>query len=766
MFGDFLTGAGSGFGEGPVSASRARTVGIIVAMPPRKPRAPAARVHAKKPLPAFQFSQPLPYGAVLHDKGVQFVVYSRSATCMRVLLYDAVGDADPSEVITLDPTKDRWGDIWSIYVPGLKPGQLYHFQADGPFDPEHGQRFDGDARLIDPYACALAGDFTLSADGRLLPPKCVVVDDSFDWQGDRHLRRGLADTVIYEMHVRGFTRSPTSGVEHPGTYRGVIEKIPYLQSLGVTAVELMPVHEFASAMPSPDGASRGNYWGYDPIAFFAPHRGYATSTEPGGQVREFKEMVRALHAAGIEVILDVVFNHTAEGNHLGPTLSFKGLENRVYYMLGDGGSSYKNYTGCGNTINGNHPIVRELIFLCLRHWVHNYHVDGFRFDLASVLSRDRNGDLLPNPPIVELIAEDPMLADTKIIAEAWDAAGAYQVGSFGSMRWAEWNGRYRDDVRRYWRGDFAQTGHLATRLAGSSDLYAHDGRQPCHSINFVTSHDGFTLSDLVSYREKHNEANGEGNRDGDNNNFSENYGVEGPTKRPEVNALRARQIRNMLATLLLSQGVPMIVSGDECRRTQRGNNNAWCQDNEVSWFDWTLVDTHADLFRFVRELIRLRTGTPTIRRRTFLEGGTSESGTLPDVEWFTPEGGRVNWEHVDSGLVCFLAAPTRERLLAGNDAAFGGIEGVPRHVLILVHSGSAPRSFVLPDAEAVRGLPWRLFLHTGQPAPRDVFPVGEGPAIDPTKPIEVPDRSLVCLVAEVVPPAVPKVAAMRPAPVR
>ena len=514
-------------------------------MPPRKSRAAAQRVHAQKALPPLQFSHPLPYGALLRDSGVQFVVYSRSATAMRVLLYEEPDDPEPAHVIALDPTKDRWGDMWSILVPGLTHGQLYHFQADGPFDPEHGQRFDGQARLIDPYSRALAGHFLPGNDGIVRPPKSVVIDDSFDWQGDRHLRRGLADTVIYELHVRGFTKSPSSGVKNPGTYLGVIEKIPYLKSLGVTAVELMPVHEFPTEPATGIPLDRGNYWGYDPLAFFAPHRGYASGTQPGCQVREFKEMVRALHAAGIEVILDVVFNHTAEGNQLGPTFSFKGLENRVYYMLGDGGAYYRNYTGCGNTINGNHPIVRELIFLCLRHWVHNYHIDGFRFDLASILSRDRNGDIHPNPPIVEVITEDPMLADTKIIAEAWDAAGAYQVGSFASLRWAEWNGRYRDDVRRYWRGDYAQTGHLATRLAGSSDLYGDNGRQPYHSINFVTSHDGFTLSDLVSFREKHNEANGEGNRDGDNNNFSENYGEEGPTKRADIEAIRARQIRNI-----------------------------------------------------------------------------------------------------------------------------------------------------------------------------------------------------------------------------
>jgi isoamylase len=724
-------------------------------MPPRK-KVAAKRSHAKKPLPPLQFGHTLPYGAVLHDKGVQFVVYSRSATAMRVLLYDAPDDPEPAEVIALDPAKDRWGDIWSILVPGVGPGQLYHFQADGPFDPERGQRFDGQARLIDPYARALAGEFTLGADGLLRPPKCVVIDDSFDWQGDRHLRRGLADTVIYEMHVRGFTADPSSGVAHPGTYAGVIEKIPYLQSLGVTAVELMPIHEFPAAMPSADGTTRGNYWGYDPLAFFAPHRGYASGTEPGCQVREFKEMVRALHAAGIEVILDVVFNHTAEGNQLGPTLSFKGLENSVYYMLGDGGSSYKNYTGCGNTINGNHPIVRELIFLCLRHWVHNYHVDGFRFDLASILSRDRNGEILPNPPIIEVITEDPMLADTKIIAEAWDAAGAYQVGSFATLRWAEWNGRYRDDVRRFWRGDFAQTGHLATRLAGSSDLYGDDGRQPYHSINFVTSHDGFTMADLVSYREKHNEANGEGNRDGDNNNFSDNYGVEGPTQRADVEATRARQIRNLLATLLLSQGVPMLLAGDECRRTQQGNNNAWCQDNAVSWFDWRLVDKSADLFRFVAALIRFRLGNPALRRRTFLAGGVSPSGSLPDVEWFSPEGAHIDWYAVDASLTCFFGAPTPEELARDPDPAAGGSEGTPRHVLVFAHAGSLPRTFRFPDAAPLRALQWRTFIQTAEPPPGDIFLDGNGPVVDVSAPLVLPERSLVCLVADAVRPSAPR----------
>ena len=397
---------------------------------------------------AQRFVHPLPYGAIVHDGGVQFVVFSRRATAMRVLFYDSPADPEPAESIDFDPEQNRWGDIWSIFVPGVGSGQLYHFQADGPFNPDKGLRFDGRARLIDPYAKALAGDF-LSAEDRLVrPPKCVVIHDEFDWQGDRDLRCGLDETVIYETHIRGLTCHPSSSVSHPGTYLGLVEKIPYLQSLGVTAVELMPVFEFSTLDCFGLAPPRPNYWGYDPLAFFAPHRGYAVGDEPGCQVRQFKEMVLALHRAGIEVIIDVVLNHTAEGNERGPTLSFKGLENRVYYMLENGGGTYRNYSGCGNTLNGNHPIVREMIFHCLRYWVHNYHVDGFRFDLASILSRNREGELVPNPPVLETIAEDPLLADTKIIAEAWDAAGAYQVGTFGSLRWAEWNGRYRDDLRR------------------------------------------------------------------------------------------------------------------------------------------------------------------------------------------------------------------------------------------------------------------------------------------------------------------------------
>jgi glycogen operon protein len=686
------------------------------------------------PHPELQFIHLLPYGAIIHDRGVQFVVFSRSATEMKLLLYERVEDLDPVEQIAFDHDTDRWGDIWSIFVPGIGAGQLYHLQADGPHDEHPGMRFDGSARLIDPYAKALAGTFQKSTDGIIRPPKCVVMDEHFDWEGDRHLRRDLSESVIYEMHVRGFTKSDTSGVDHPGTYLGVIEKIPYLQSLGVTAVELMPIHEFPILDVHGNEPERRNYWGYDPMAFFSPHRGYAAGTEPGCQVNEFKRMVKALHQAGIEVILDVVYNHTCEGNERGPTLSFKGLENNVYYMLESDGQYYKNFSGCGNTINGNHPIVREMIFHSLRHWVHNYHIDGFRFDLASILSRDRQGHLVPNPPLVEAIAEDPLLADTKIIAEAWDAAGGYQVGSFHGHRWAEWNGRYRDDVRSFWRGDPGQLGNLATRLAGSSDLYEPGGRNPYHSINFVTSHDGFTLNDLVSYERKHNEANGEANRDGDNNNHSCNYGVEGPTDQKRIQRLRKRQIKNMFATLALSQGVPMIVSGDECRRTQQGNNNAYCQDNELSWFDWDLVDENDDLIRFVKSVIAFRRQQPTVRRKTFFSGQASESG-LSDINWFSALGTAVDWLGAESSMICLLTSPSQDE----------DPEGLGRDVLMLINATGNPRDFVLPAvAKSTR---WRLAVDTSADSPLDAYAEGNGPALPISGRVTLLNHSFRCYVA-------------------
>jgi glycogen operon protein len=668
----------------------------------------------RQPCTTLQFAYQPPFGAALQETGVQFSVFSRSATAMRLLLYNKVSDREPAEIIEFDRDTDRWGDIWTLHVPGIDKGQLYHFQASGPWDPDHGQRFDSSARLIDPYSHALAGEFQRHTDGVIRPPKCVVIDDDFDWEGDRPIRRDISESIIYEMHVRGFTKSHTAKVEAPGTYLGVVEKIPYLQSLGITAVELMPINEFPIMDIHGKKPARPNYWGYDPMAFFSPHRGYAYDRAPGAQVREFKQMVKALHSAGIEVILDVVFNHTCEGNEHGPTLSFKGLENQIYYILSEG-KHYCNYSGCGNTINGNHPVVREMIFHCLRHWVHNYHVDGFRFDLASILSRDRRGNLIPNPPMVELIAEDPLLSNTKIIAEAWDAAGAYQVGSFGNHRWAEWNGRYRDDVRGFWRGDGGTLGSLATRLAGSSDLYEHDGRPPFCSINLITSHDGFTMNDLVSYKEKHNHANGENNSDGDNHNLCDNYGTEGPTRKKAINSVRLRQIRNMLSTLMLSQGVPMLVSGDEACRTQRGNNNAYCQDNDISWFDWRLIDKHAGLVRFVQALIRFRRQQPTVRRKSYLTGLPVDGRMIPDVSWYSAGGTHLEWGQNELAMIAYIAAPSRV-----DDPEERG-----RDIVMMFNSTGQARDFTMPDVG--RGMRWNLFIDTAAEPPADIYPDLNGP---------------------------------------
>ncbi|RMD52954.1 MAG: glycogen debranching enzyme GlgX, partial [Nitrospirae bacterium] len=498
---------------------------------------------------------------------------------------------------------------------------------DGPYDPRGaGHRFNRDIVLVDPYTQALTdshkwGDnenelIHSEVENYLKRASCVVVDD-FDWQGDKPLNIPLQNSIIYELHVRGYTVHTSSGVKHPGTFKGLIEKIPYLKSLGITAVELMPIAEFNendNYFRNPfTGEKLKNFWGYSTIAFFAPKASYASAKKDGAQIREFKELVREFHKAGIEVILDVVFNHTAEGGEKGPVFSFKGLDNSIYYILSPEDKEYMNFSGCGNTINCNHPIVRNFIIDCLRYWVIEMHVDGFRFDLASILGRDRNGNILSNPPIIERIAEDPILSKTKLIAEAWDAAGLYQVGSFYGSRWAEWNGKFRDDVRKFISGYPGTLSALATRFAGSADLYRDSGRRPYHSINFVTSHDGFTLYDLVSYNKKHNYANGEDNRDGMDENFSWNCGVEGETEDLNIMNLRWRQIKNYATILLLSQGVPMILAGDEFGRTQKGNNNAYCQDNEISWVNWELAEKNNHLLRFFKYLIILRRLHPVFR---------------------------------------------------------------------------------------------------------------------------------------------------------
>jgi len=554
-----------------------------------------------------------PLGATLSRDGANFSVFAKHGAAAQLLLFDHVEDPEPSRVIHLEPQSNRTYHYWHAFVPGVTAGQLYGYRIAGPFDPARGLRFDPNKVLLDPYAKCIARPAARSREAARKPGdnaatalKGVVVDPAaYDWEGDELLGRPFAKTIIYEMHVGGFTRHPSSGVAPAkrGTYAGLIDKIPYLQDLGVSAVELLPVYAF-DEQDGPPGL--GNYWGYQPLSFFAPHDGYSSRSNPLGVLEEFRDMVKALHRAGIEVILDVVYNHTAEGNETGPTISFRGLANETYYLLAEDKSRYADYTGCGNTLNANEPIVRRLIIDSLRYWVSEMHVDGFRFDLASILSRDEQGRPMASPPILWDIESDPVLANAKLIAEAWDAAGLYQVGSFVGDSWKEWNGRFRDDVRAFLKGDNGKAAALAFRLTGSPDVFEREEREPEQSINFVTCHDGFTLNDLVSFNDKHNEANGEANRDGADYNQSWNCGAEGPTSDPEIERLRNRQIKNFLTLTLLANGTPMLLMGDEVRRSQRGNNNAFCQNNEVSWFDWTMLGQHAGIHRFVKALIAFR----------------------------------------------------------------------------------------------------------------------------------------------------------------
>jgi glycogen operon protein len=552
-----------------------------------------------------------PLGATVSKEGVNFSLYSRQATGVELLLFDDKNDPQPSQVIRIN---NRTYGYWHTFIPGLQSGQIYGYSVEGSFEPSNGMRFDAAKVLLDPYGRAVVVPDNYNREAASVQGhnsrtamKSVVVDtDQYDWEGDAPLKRSAARTIIYEMHVRGFTYNPSSGVtlDKRGTYAGLIEKIPYLQKLGITAVELLPIFQF-DATDCPRGLV--NYWGYQPVGFFAPHGAYSSRQDPVGPVDEFRDMVKALHRANIEVILDVVFNHTTEGDHRGPTLSFRGIDNNTYYILEQDRSRYADYSGCGNSLNANNPIVRRLIVDSLRYWVEQMHVDGFRFDLASILARDSRGVPMPDPPVLWDIESDPILAGTKLIAEAWDASGLYQVGSFIGDSWREWNGRFRDDVRSFLRGEDNYVVSFADRLLGSPEIYGHEAREAEQSINFVTCHDGFTLNDLVSYEQKHNEENREGNRDGTNDNRSWNCGVEGPTNDPVIEQLRNRQSKNFLTIVNLSLGIPMILMGDEMRRTQNGNNNAYCFDNERNWLDWTLLEKHADIHRFVTLLNERRT---------------------------------------------------------------------------------------------------------------------------------------------------------------
>ena len=598
--------------------------------------------------------KPYPLGATWGGEDVNFAIYSEKAEKVEVCLFDALNSKSQRECIPLGQVT---GHVWHGCLPGIGPGQLYGYRVHGPYKPEDGLRFNPSKLLIDPYAKAICGYVNWEApvfgyqvgnegvdisrddrDDAWGKPKCVVIDSSFNWEGDYHPQTPWNDTIIYEVHVKGFTsRHPGIPLDKRGTYAGLVSEpaIEFIKSLGITAVELLPVHDFLNEKFLVEKRLK-NFWGYNTTNFFAPTALYSNSGDTGGQVTEFKQMVKVLHRAGIEVILDVVYNHTSEGNHLGPTLSYRGIDNTTYYLLGvNDKHRYKDYTGTGNSPNVRHPQVLQLIMDSLRYWVQEMHVDGFRFDLAATLAREfHNVDRLS--AFFDIIHQDPVISQVKLIAEPWDEGeGGYQIGNF-PVPWAEWNGKYRDAIRRFWRGDEGQVKEFAYRLAGSSDIYDRRGRTPDASINFVTAHDGFTLHDLVSNNEKHNEANGEDNKDGTNENLSWNCGIEGPTTDADILELRERQKRNFLATLFLSEGVPMLCGGDEISRSQKGNNNAYCQDNNISWYDWKLDENREKLLVFVKLLIHLRTKHPGLRRRKFFQGRPIQDTDVKDIMWLRP----------------------------------------------------------------------------------------------------------------------------------
>jgi glycogen operon protein len=655
-----------------------------------------------------------PLGPTLTAAGVNFSIFSAHATQVEILFFDHADAQQPARVTKLDSTINRTSHYWHIFVPGIVAGQLYGYRVDGPGEASDGNRFDRLKVLVDPYgkSVSVSKHYDRSAashpgDNAATSMKSVVADlSTFDWEGDRPLKHPFRATVIYEMHVAGFTRHLNSGVTETkrGTYLGLVEKIPYLQYLGITAVELLPVFQFdiQDAAPGLD-----NYWGYGPVSFFAPHLGYSTCNDPLVCLDEFRTMVKALHRAGIEVILDVVYNHTGEGDENGPTLCFRGLENSFYYILERDRTKYANYTGAGNTLKANHSVVKRLILDSLKYWASEMHVEGFRFDLASVFSRDESGKPMLNPPIIWEIDSDPVLAGTKLIAEAWDSGGLYQVGSFGHDKWKEWNGKYRDDIRSFVKGGENTTLKLRERISGSPDLYQEYDQHAGQSINFVTCHDGFTLNDLVSYDAKHNEANRESNKDGTNANLSWNCGIEGPTANDGIEHLRMQQIRNLLALTLLSVGTPMLLMGDEVCRTQLGNNNAYCQNNETSWFDWSLCQTNADVLRFVRQIIHLRLH--------FVEKGKRGQTTLEDylsksrIEWHGVKIGMPDWGRSSHSLALSL------HNLAGTQVRY-----------IAINAYWEPLEFALPPVADSANGGWRRAMDTSLPTPDDIAEGAKG----------------------------------------
>jgi isoamylase len=689
-----------------------------------------------------------PLGATYDGSGTNFALFSEVAERVELCLFDADGTEVRHDLPEMD------GFVWHAFLPGVEPGQRYGYRVHGPYDPSRGHRCNPSKLLLDPYAKAIDGKFEWGQalfsynfgdaqsrndeDSAGAMPKSVVISPFFDWGVDRPPKRQYAESVIYEAHVKGLTyQHPEIPAELRGTYSAIAHPamIDHLRSLGVTAIELMPVHHFANDSTLID-RGLSNYWGYNTIGFFAPDSKYSSSASPGGQVQEFKSMVRELHDAGIEVILDVVYNHTGEGNHLGPTLCFKGIDNSAYYRLVDNDQQfYMDYTGTGNTLNVRHPHALQLIMDSLRYWVIEMHVDGFRFDLAATLAREFY-DVERLSSFFELVQQDPTVSQVKLIAEPWDVGpGGYQVGNF-PPQWTEWNGKYRDTVRDFWRGEAATLGEFASRLTGSADLYEHSARRPVASINFVTAHDGFTLRDLVSYNEKHNEANGEDNRDGESYNRSWNCGHEGPTDDPEVNALRARQQRNFLATLLLSQGVPMISHGDELGRTQQGNNNGFCQDNELTWIDWKNLDV--DLLAFTRYVSSLRRDHPVFRRRRFFDGlpvGRRGRKGLPDIAWLRPDGSQMTKQDWGSGFGRAVAVFLNGQGIADRD---GRGERVVDDSFVLCFSAHHEHiQFMLPPASYGRN--WQVVLDTMNPD------VGDEQVLRYRQRVDVGPRALVVL---------------------
>ena len=666
--------------------------------------------------PAFKVKDgaPHPLGATVQTNGVNFSLFSGSASGVELLLFDEHNSPRPLQTIPLIPSKNKTFHFWHVFVEGLKAGAHYAFRVSGPWAPEAGLRYNRSKVLIDPYARGNTktvwkrADACNDSDNVSTSLRSVVIDPAdYDWEGDKPLNRPIEDTIICELHVRGLTKSPSSKVKHSGTFAGLIEKIPYLKDLGITAVELLPIFDFDETTPLRimDGKPLWNFWGYSTMGYFAPHSAFCVRPDEGLHLKEFRDAVKALHKAGIEVILDVVFNHTDEGNHLGPTFCFRGMDNQSYYLLVPWAKQYyMDYSGCGNTFNCNHPIVEKFIIECLRYWVKEAHVDGFRFDEGSILSRGEDGSPEVHPPLVWQVELDEDLMDTKLIAEAWDAAGLYQIGHFPGDRWGEWNGRFRDTVRRFVKGDSGVVGQVADSIGGSASLYQARGGKPTNGINFVTCHDGFTLNDLVSYSSKHNEANGEGNNDGINENLSWNCGAEGQTSDPAIEQMREQQIRNFATILMLCRGIPMFVAGDEVRNTQYGNNNAYCQDNEIGWFNWSGPEKHSGLLRFWRRMIAFRKRHAAVRQNSFFTGDVNGRG-LKDVTWHGTKLFSPGWGDNQARALGFT--------LAGFD------QDPDIHVMMNMHWEALEM-----EIPVIAGRQWARVVDTSMPSPSDIAEPG------------------------------------------